>query len=627
MKLKYREHKILEQLLLEKTTKGNELSLLLGVSDRTIRNDIRNLNAFLKDKEIQISSSNLMGYFLEITEEKKVLLENLLHDEISVAMGETEYREKYILLKLLQNNAIDLNDIAEEIFISVGSLLLDLKRIEIKLAEIDPLFILEKKNTLISIEKCDERHIRIYLSLLLANQFSPLDIDVISMILKERVSFEEFKINIYKVINKHSVVLSGNDLLYFYIFVIVTILRSKEVRNLKFSTLKDNSSRTELIIEDVRELINKSTGIKINDEDKMLLSEVYNSFNSLKSEREVNYILMDHIEEILRELDDLYGTSVAGDAKFLLDITLHLDSYISKNLLNIQFSKTIIKEVKQIYPFAFNLSTCFVDFYEKRNGMELEFSEYEKALIAVHFQITLERRFLKNKVKALLVSSYGVGTTKLLEVQLVKEIDNLDVVANVSSVGYDIIDLEEIDLIITTVPLKNTRNIPTVKVDVPLDFSSIKAIKAMIHSKGYINNGIYPLIEKIPEDKDNIEKCFDYISDFISSYEGIELSIKEKFSEREGLVTTNLGKGIAMPHALFEDELKYNLYLFQHETGIQWGESKVHLVAAMLVNHKIQGYLNEYMKLIVDVYEHIDIKSLNCTTVLKLLENLPMSDL
>ena len=623
MQLKYREYQILEQLLLKRSSTGNELSLLLGVSDRTIRNDIRSLNQFLRNKGLEISSSNLIGYYLEMTQEERIILETLLHEELSVAMGEPEYREKYILMKLIQEDTIDLNDVADEIFISVGSLLSDLKRIEHKLTQIDQSFTLDKRNSIVSMEKCDERHIRLYFTLLLINRFSPLDVEVISKMLEESVSYEEFKRGIYKILNKHGVVLSSHDLLYFYTYIIVSILRSKEGYKIAPMVFEERSSRITKILEEVAELVRESTGVTFHEEDKMLLQELFSSFNTLKSENEVNYILMDQIETILLELDGLYGTRVAGDIQFLLNFTLHLDSYISKNLLNIHFSEGIIKEVRHIYPFAFNLSNCFVDLYEKKRGQEGEIGDYEKALIAVHFQTSLERHYLNNKVKALLVCSYGVGTTKLLEVQLEKEVENLDIIANVSSVAYEIMDLEGIELIITTVPLKNTENIPVVKVEVPLDFQSIKAIKAMIHSKGYISKGIYPWIVEIPEEVGNIEECFDFMATFIANHENIELDIREKFRAREKLVTTNLGNGIAMPHALFEGEFMHNLYLFKQKSGIAWGASKVHIVAAMLVNQQIQDYLNEYMKFIIDVYENVDVRDLQFTTVSKLIESLP----
>lgn len=623
MQMKYREHQILEQLLLKTTIKGNELSLLLGVSDRTIRNDIRNLNRILSSKEIKVSSNNLVGYYLEIPEEERKNLEIFLRKERLIAIGEPEYREKHIMMKLIKENTLDLNDVADEVFMSLGSLLIDLKRIELKLHQIDTSFNLDKKNSFVSIENCDERHIRLYFSLLLINKFGPFDEDVITQMVDERVSFEEFKKKIYTILNKYNVVLSNHDLLYFYTYIIVTIFRSRNGYKIGPMVFEERSSRNNKIIEEVASLVKEKTGETFNQDDKLLLVELYSSFNTLKSENEVNYILMDQIEKILVKLDDLYGTKVACDINFLLNFTLHLDSYINKSLLNIHFSEGIIKEVKHIYPFAYNLSNCFVDLYLKERGNNQAISDYEKALIAVHFQTSLERRYLNNKVKALLVCSYGAGTTKLLQVQLEKEVESLEIVESVSSVAFEIMDLEGIELIITTVPLKTAMGLPLVKVEVPLDSTSIEAIKAMIHSKGYINKGIYPLIIEMPKDVHTVNQSFEFISAFIIDYEKKEFEITEKFKLREKLVTTNLGKGIAMPHALFEGKSQYNLYLFSHKEGIEWGESKVHMVAAMLVNQQIQDYLNEYMKFIIDVYENIDVKDMQFKTVAQLIESLP----
>lgn len=624
MDLKYRERQILQLLLNKKSVTGNELSEIFNISSRTIRNDIKNINAFLEKYRIEISSNNYIGYFLNILPKEREILEEMFHSDNIISKGEPEYREKYILLNIIRFNKICIDDIADELYISTSSILSDLKRIEQKLYSIDRGFTFDKRGCFYSIEGKNEKYIRLYLSLILIDRFNDLDIGIISNIIEEEASFEKLKKDLFEVLNRQNIVLSDHDFMFFCTYLIVSIIRNRHGYSVECEPLISSLRETLTIVKEIVSRLSEDHNITFAPEETGLINELYRSFNTIQKQPDININLREDIKEISRKIDELYGTVFADDGQFLNGITTHLDSYLNKKDLKINFSEGIIKEIKQIYSFAYNLSIYLIDLLKRnKKYISLEINENEMVFISMHFQASIERHMMKREVKALVVCSYGIGTTKLLETQLKKEFSNMNILATVSSFAYELIDHKDVDLIITTTPLNIKDNIPMVEVGVPLSISSIEGIKSILRSKYFWLKKVYPLIMDIPEEVKNEEECFKYMSSIINYIEGKDYELEKKLQDREKILSTNIGKSIAMPHALFEEKFIYNLYFFRHKTGIPWGKSKVNLVVTILISSDIKEYMNEYMKLINHIYENINIKELESVSLTKLIDMVP----
>lgn len=103
---------------------GRELAKLLGVSDRTVRNDIASINNFYKD--VLIESNIRQGYRID---EYKIRSLNIEVNEIIPQTSEE--RCAYIIQELLfGKNKINLVLLQEKIFISESSFDNDIKKLE-----------------------------------------------------------------------------------------------------------------------------------------------------------------------------------------------------------------------------------------------------------------------------------------------------------------------------------------------------------------------------------------------------------------------------------------------------------------------------------------------------------------
>ncbi len=134
--------KILKILLNTKASiTGEEISNLIGVSSRTVRSDMKNINSLLKEYGADINSEKGKGYKLEINDRRifSKFKSEICDNDISasLALSNPEDRVNYIMTKLLindlQNKPITQMDLADKLFISVSTLKNDLKEVEKKL--------------------------------------------------------------------------------------------------------------------------------------------------------------------------------------------------------------------------------------------------------------------------------------------------------------------------------------------------------------------------------------------------------------------------------------------------------------------------------------------------------------
>ena len=122
---------------------GDNLAVSIGVSSRTIRNDMKDLNRALEDHGASVVSEIGQGYYLKIEDQEKFLtFQNEMEehkrekDFKNIIPSEPEDRVKYIISKLLlstlngRKEKIEFFDLEEELFISTSTLKKDFRNID-----------------------------------------------------------------------------------------------------------------------------------------------------------------------------------------------------------------------------------------------------------------------------------------------------------------------------------------------------------------------------------------------------------------------------------------------------------------------------------------------------------------
>jgi lichenan operon transcriptional antiterminator len=621
MNFKYRERQTLKILLNRKSVTGNEFSDIFNISSRTIRTDIKNINHLLKDYGIEISSNTNLGYFLDLVESKKSELIRILEKENDSYKSEPEYRQKRLIMKLIQSNYVDLNDMANELYISLSSVHQDVKTLEHIIFVNNINLVLSKQGNTISIQSNKENMIRLGLALLLVDQFSDFDLSILQDLDDQMISFKLINRIIYKSLNGNKNLLGEHDLVFLTTYLFVTCSRILRMYKLTPETFDEGTNNQ--TVETILKELEKTFNLSFNKVEKEIIQKIYRSFSSTNNMTNENGELYHDILKICGNIDIIYGTRFINDQQLLSGIVNHINSYFSKAELNINFTEETVKEIKTIYPFAFNISMYFAHELEKlRSCRDYHFGENEIAFISVHIQASLERNMMNRKLNTVIIGSFGIGTTKLLETQIKKEFSNLEILASIAFYATDMIDYDAIDLVISTAPIKIKKQIPCIVVEVPLKDESIQAIKRVLQSKYYWSREIYPIIIEIPVTIYSESSALDFIETSLQRIEGKSTKFKQSFEAREKSLTTNIGRGIAMPHALFDEHFNYHLYFFYQKQGVQWGNSKVNLIASILITSEVREYMNDYMKLINSIYSNLDVTKLESASITKLYETI-----
>ena len=154
LNLSLRQRKLLH-MIQEQTTyiTGNELAKQLGVSPRTIRSDIVEINQNILPYHAKIHSERSKGYFY--TAEKPEIIQQL--NQIDTAFFTKEDRIRYLAFRLcLTDEPLNLYDLEDEMFISHTTLEHDLHGLKIKFVLSEPYIKLEQKRNFLTFE-ADER--------------------------------------------------------------------------------------------------------------------------------------------------------------------------------------------------------------------------------------------------------------------------------------------------------------------------------------------------------------------------------------------------------------------------------------------------------------------------------------
>jgi len=261
----------------------------------------------------------------------------------------------------------------------------------------------------------------------------------------------------------------------------------------------------------------------------------------------------------------------------------------------------------------------------------------EVAYLATHIGAIIyktNRRMLQ-RYKAVVACMYGIGASSFLMAQIKKGLPNIEVVEVVSVLDDQIetLQTEDVDILISTVPLRNI-SLPYVLINPILkDEDIIKINKLLSHIKPsahkkrqkkpnhlrhrleefkeysdiivtILNNYNYDQIEKLS----NMQELILHVSESVASKEsGVEV-LKKSFAQREEKGSTILSKKeMMLLHCRADVEKGISLQILQLEEAmfvkLDQGrvpiETVVVMVAPVTLNQKILEILSEISRNII----------------------------
>lgn len=577
----------------------------LGVSNKTIRNDLKTLEDYLQKRGLSLKKRPGIGVSIEGSEKGKAALNNEVTAGAALPKSHTPESRKLFILKclLLSKGSITIKQLSELMYVSKVTIQKDLNDVEEWLQRFN-LSLLKKTNYGIEVVG-DEENVRNAMANLIAMTENEDN-------LKELLYNEAtFRID-YRTIEKLRELI---DLDYVSIEKIIT--HAEEKLGFRFSDEAYSSLLIHLAIAIDRVRKNKDIQLSndvLNDlkqkRDYPVAREIASmterAFNIKLPESEVGYILL-HIlgakmqqgkslevdlssydernEDIAmtmaKEIVEIAQRSLAMDFssdKLLLNgLILHLQPTINRLKYGLSLRNPILNEIKSNYPEIFGVAWMTSVVFEKYLGKNI--GEEEIGYIALHIGAAVERA--KKPLRTLVVCTSGIGTSQLLAARLEKSFKQLEIVDVISSIALTERPLDDIDIIISTVPVECSK--PVITINPILSSIDIKMLENFIETmckKNYsrLRHTLPVEVLECQRPYKNKEEVITsmYNSLYASGY--VKKGYLEDMLQREKIGPTTIGNGVAMPHGSPELVNKSILAVTTLQDPVSWEDDKVDIV-------------------------------------------------
>ncbi|RKD31793.1 BglG family transcription antiterminator [Thermohalobacter berrensis] len=599
---------------------GKYLSKAVGVSSRTIRNDIKLLNKELNKKGVRITSNPGIGYSIEPNNKDSIkILKDLTKSKKDLPILPEE-RVFYIIKKLLySDDYITLENLAEELYVSKSTIVNDVNRVEEWLMKRN-LKLHKKPNYGIKIEG-DEINLRFSISDYLTNLKLRYDNVVENQQLREMladIDVDKIKNIILESYKDMPLKLSDMAFNNLVIHIAIAIKRIREGKKIFLPHSEINSLRYKKeysISEKIVSELEKDFCIDIPDEEKGYITIHLLGTKALKDKnldnREIkNTIgnsLMELIEEMVKEVYRVYNVDFSDDKDLLYGLALHLRTTLNRLKYNMNLRNPLLKEIKEEYPHAFEMAITASKVLEKIENTSID--ENEIGYIAMHFGAAIERKkYLekKERKRIAIICATGMGTAQFLASKIKKTFINVDIIGVFPSYKIDEILSQKPDLILSTVPLE-VKDIPTIHISTLLSKGDLERVNRALENSTETDDKEL-LIDLFDKDLfiTNIEHTdkFQVIKD-LSRLLYDKNIVKENYEhsivEREKISSTSIGNLIAIPHAILGNAISSKIAVGILKKPIKWGKDRVQLVF-LLAFEKMS---DKYFEKIFDVFFQI----------------------
>ncbi len=591
------------KLLMGEPSTAKRLADTLDVSVRSIKNYVKEINEQYKGT---IESSQ-KGYSIDRTKGLEIL------ENIDKSIPQTSNERAYhIIAKLLHSydaNSLNLYDLCEELFVSSSTIKNDLITVKRWVNKFD--LILKTKGDWIKIEGSEKNKRKILSNMI----YEESSINFVNLDSLQKV-FHNLDIFFIKdtlmfVLNKHQYFTNDYSLINLVLHVAIAISR---INNIHSDTASQNSILKKLsfneikIAEEITEILGKEFNIEFDNNELNALALLIASratsldYETITKNNIGNYVgdecvaLVDHL---VKTIHAFYDIDLLDD-DFLVRFTLHIRNLLIRSANN-QYSKNPLAEgLRRSCPTLYEVSVKVAS--ELKKVANITIDDDEIAYIAFHIGSSLENsESLKDKLKTVYYCpNYYTIQDKVLEF-VNKHFHEEIVITSIISDESQLENQQSDDLILTTVPIQKHVLTPVVQVTIMVNDYDKKLLSDVVFKirnrkkeaqfREHLQELVRPDLFVINNDITNKEKCIHFMSHTLIEKGYANPEFTHEVFEREQMSSTSFF-GTAIPHSMHMNAHKTGISILISKEGIEWEDSKVHLVLMMCFNKKDRSIFN-----------------------------------
>lgn len=484
-KLMSRQKQIIQ--ILTKSTNKNPITIstiaeILNVSSRTVLREMPKIEEWLDENGFNFIKKPGVGLIIDESLENQQLILELLEVENVQKEYSKEERKRIILSELLiAKEPLKLFYFTNQLKVSEGTLSNDLDGIEDWLKAFD-LKLIRRQGVGIYLEGNEKNYRKVLsdilyrtleekelIKLLKKSLNSPSSENSIEFSIENRMlNFIDKTIikGIEKIVSeleeKFNFKLIDSDYIGLVVHISLAVQRIKNGE--KISMDKSSLSELEILPEfavatEITEKLEKVFTIEIPKDEigyiTMHLKGARLRLNKVENDIDLDNLDIKQISNyIITEVENDFNIEIINKQKLSKDIYNHLVPAISRMSMKLNIRNPLLENIKEQYSEIYHSCENACEILKKITKID-KIPESEVAYIAMHIAAAIEENLKNENLSVVIACPTGVGTSKLLGVNIKKEFPNLDIKNSISVINIDTKKLKDdgIDFIISTVDL------------------------------------------------------------------------------------------------------------------------------------------------------------------------------
>jgi lichenan operon transcriptional antiterminator len=456
--------------IIELTRKKTHSSLYdiaetLGVSTRTIRNDIKQLNSDLSGI-VALENEKGKGYRLLIEDE--LLFEDLIEKANSdkYLQDSPQSRIAFIIDRLVNSDDIKtLDELAFEMNIGKTTLVNELKKAAVAL-ESYHLSIRGKQNKGMYLSG-NELDLRFFiLDNVYEHLYSGYPLD------------EDIKDAVIKVANHNDLESTTlNRLMKFIIVMLDRLLKNHPLTEMNKKLEKIKDTKDYYLALGIVKTIESHLPITIPESEILFITLPIAGRRTPTNNRSLAEItITDDIKHLLYLILEQVGFEkdiFLENKDFFEDLQYHLTFMLNRLMFGVRINNPLLTDVKQKYPVAFKMAGIAGEVITREYGLQV--SEDELGYIAFYFGVLIAQNEVKVKrlKRVAVICGTGRGTAKLVAIQLQRVLNQNTQIDLFSESEITKEHLNYYDMVFSTVKLSFEPDAPLILINEIFDENSV----------------------------------------------------------------------------------------------------------------------------------------------------------
>lgn len=542
--------KIIEQ---SNITTAQSIADKLGVSTKTVKNEIKELNKLLKGYAlIDNKQGKYVLYVIDQTNFYKVSQDLRIQDDF---FNSQQNRMSYIFYKLMNSKKPYLtDDLAEEMNIGRTTFVGDLKKLRSKIENYG-LQIVGKTSKGLFLEG-NEIDIRMCL---LEDMYGSIYYDY---------KIDEDIVDLISKICRENAIgnITIGHFMNFFTVMIDRLLNGHTITELDDKYLSIKSTKTFEFIDKLLDEVENKIPIVIPENERIfLVLPIISMRTPINSQGIKGIEISDETIDLVQEIISLIKkqmniTIMPGD--FFDEFVYHMFFMINRVKFGIKIKNPVLEDIKEKYPVAFKmaeLSKCLIE-----DKIKKEVSKDEVGYMAMYFGVFIsENTYKKREIyKVAVICGSGVLTARIISSQLKKILSPESEIDMYSSSEVNTELLNKYDLICSTYKLNCDTNVPIIYIKEIFDENQLKKqIEQVKYTEKFeipILQGIDSIILSLLDEEkffvlDNnvsYKENINFMVDRLSEKGYVDEGFKERLIKREENSTMVFDKHIAIPHVI-----------------------------------------------------------------------------